>query len=129
MSRKRTSAPLVFTTTDFFGNLVNLQQDRWVGHIISEHPEMTGYETLVKGVVEAPREVQVSTQEETGLAFISDPGVGPRPEGIRVLVSYADTHYEKGSTSGMITTAYPIDIQKYRRPRLGRTIYKKGGRR
>jgi hypothetical protein len=88
---------------------------------------MAGYETLVKSVVEAPAQIQVSTQHATGLAFISDPGVGPRPEGIRVLVNYAHTCYEKGATTGMVATAYPIDVQEYGNPRLGKTTYKKGG--
>jgi len=88
---------------------------------------MAGCETLVQSVVESPAEVRPSTYSETALAFISGPGVGPRPEGIRVWVNYADTNYEKGATTGMVSTAYPIDKVIYAHPKMGKAIYKKKG--
>jgi hypothetical protein len=54
--------------------------------------------------------------------------MGPGAEGIRVLVNYADIVYEKGSTSGKVQTAYPIDVVKYSKPNIASAIYKKGGR-
>jgi hypothetical protein len=128
VSRKLKPGALVFTTTDFFGNLVDFERGTWEGHVLVAHPEMAGYETLIKRVVEDPSEIRPSAHADTGLAFISEPGIGPRPEGIRVLVNYADTNIQKGSTSGIIQTAYPVDIQKYPKPQLGKAIYKKGGR-
>jgi hypothetical protein len=85
------------------------------------------YETLVKLTVEKPYEIRTSTQNNTALAFISEPGTGPSPQGIRALVNYADMHFEKGSTGGIIVTVYPVDFVKYRTPQLGKTIYKRGG--
>jgi hypothetical protein len=124
MSRKRN--PNLFSTNDFYGNLVTLAQTSWDEHILVEHPELAGYEDLIKSTLKNPSEVRLSTQSDTALAFISEPGTGPRPEGIRTLVDYADMFYEKGSSSGMVVTAYPIDIVKYGTPQLGKTIYKKG---
>jgi hypothetical protein len=89
---------------------------------------MVGQEKIVEQVIIDPDEIFPSTTADTGLAFISEPGVGPGVEGIRVLVTYSDVHYTKGASTGKIATAYPIDIIKYGRPNLGRSIYKKGGR-
>jgi hypothetical protein len=118
--------PVLFSTLDFYGNLVKLPEKSWVGHILTEHPEMSGYHDLLREVIKDPAEIRVSSYVTTGVAFISTPGVGPRPLGLRVLVNYADEFYEKGSSTGDVTTAYPIDIIKYGNPQLGRTIYKKG---
>ncbi len=87
---------------------------------------MAGLENLVKKTVQDPDIIRLSTVSDTGLAFASPPGVGPSPEGIRVLVSYVDVFYEKGATSGKVQTAYPVDVVKYGSPKLGRVIYKKG---
>jgi hypothetical protein len=89
---------------------------------------MTGLETVVQQTIKDPIEVRVSTYSSTSVAFVSAPGVGAHAEGIRVLVDYADMAYEKGASAGKVTTAYPIDVIQYRRPQLGRMIYKKGGR-
>lgn len=130
MSKKRHPEPLVFSTTDVFGNLVVLAQATWNEHIIDidGHPEMAGWEQAVYDVIGDPHEVRLSTEYDTGVAFISDANVGPRPEGIRAIVGFAEKFYEKGATTGMVITAYPIDIVNYRNPRIGKTIYKKGGR-
>ena len=127
MTRKAKIKDLVWSTSDFFGNSVMLVRSTWDLHILDEHPEMDTYEALVKSTVEKPFEIRTSTQNNTALAFISEPGIGPSPEGIRALVNYADTYFEKGSTSGMIVTAYPVDIVKYGSPQIGKTIYKRGG--
>lgn len=119
--------PLVFSTTDFYGNLVTLSEDTWNTHVIIEHPAMAGLENLVQKTIQDPYEIRLSTASETGVAFVSPAGVGPRPEGIRVLVNYVDIVYEKGATSGKIQTAYPIDVIKYGSSQIGRVIYKKGG--
>jgi hypothetical protein len=119
----------VFSTTDLWGNLVILQEETWLNHIVEPidgHPEMTGYENLVKQVVVDPYEAYQSTQQSTGILFLSDPHVGPRPEGIRVVVNYSDTSYEKGATSGFVVTAYPIDLVLYPSPKIGKLIYKRG---
>ena len=128
MARKSKSKQLVWSTTDFYGNLVVLGQVTWSDHVLVEHPAMLGYEELVKSVIQDPNEIRLSTFQNTAIAFISEPGVGPRPEGVRALVNFADMSYEKGSASGMVVTAYPVDIIKYATPRLGKTIYKRGGR-
>jgi hypothetical protein len=124
----RKPASFIFSTTDFFGNLVNLTQGTWDSHITVEHPQMVGYHGIVQDVIEDPEEIRPSTLSDTGIAFISAPGIGPRAEGIRVLVNYGDTQYEKGSSTGNVMTAYPIDVVKYGYPQLGPAIYKKGGR-
>jgi len=89
---------------------------------------MMGLEMVVQETIEEPLEIRVSTFSNTSVAFVSGPGAGSHVEGIRVLVNYADTAFEKGASSGKIQTAYPIDIIKYGSPRLGKTIYRKGGR-
>lgn len=118
---------LIFSTTDYFGNLLELTEDTWLNHVLDPtgHPQMSGYENLVKQVVQDPYEIRLSTQHVTGVAFISETNVGPRPEGIRVLVNFSSTAYEKGSSHGIVMTAYPIDTVQVPRPQLGRTIFKK----
>lgn len=88
---------------------------------------MVGYENLVEVTLKNPHEVRESTFFEAGIAFISEPGAAGHAEGIRVLVAYTDTHYQKGASKGKVTTAYPVDILRYSSPQLGRTIYKKKG--
>jgi len=127
VSNKHPSPSLVFSTTDFYGNLVTLTQDTWRAHIVFYHPSMVGYESLVEKTIQDPQEIRLSLYSSTGVAFVSPRGVGPRPEGIRVLVNYADTAYVKGATTGKVSTAYPVDLVKYRTPKLGKSIYKKGG--
>ena len=127
MSKKK-FPPTIFNTTDFFGNLVSLSEQTWNVHIITEHTEMFGCEALVEKTVKDPFEVRLSTAYDTGVAFISAPGVGSHAEGIRVIVAYADTNYEKGASTGKVTTAYPVDIINYGSPQLGKTIFKKGGK-
>ena len=129
MSKKRISRPLVFSATDCFGNYVELPESTWIEHVLDEHPEMAGYEELVKTILRDPYQVRRSTKHSTGAAFISAAGVGPRPEGIRALVIYSVEIIEvlKGSTTGFVTTAYPIDSGKYSNPRIGTPIYTKGG--
>ena len=123
MPKKRTK-PL-FAVTDYFGNLVECSEETWVSHILDPvdgHPQMAGYENLVQDVLKNPYEVRVSTQHQTGVAFISPPGTGPSPEGLRALVNFANAHYEKGSTTGNLMTAYPVDWVRYGNPRLGKII-------
>lgn len=88
---------------------------------------MAGFENLVQETIEDPYEICPSTLSSTGLAFVSATGIGPGAEGIKVLVNYTDSAYEKGATSGKVQTAFPIDIIKYSKPNIGRAIYKKGG--
>ena len=76
----------VFSATDLWGNLVILPEETWLNHIVEPidgHTEMKGYENLVKQVVVNPYEAYLSTQQSTAILFLSDPNVGPRPEGIR----------------------------------------------
>jgi hypothetical protein len=129
MSRKHKQPAAVFTTNDYFGNQVVLLRSTWDEHVLDGHPEMGGYESLVKSVVFDPEEIRLSTLSTTALAFISAPGTGPSPQGIRALVDYTNRYFEKGGGSGLISTAYPIDVERYGNPKLGRAIYsKKGGR-
>lgn len=125
MSSKKIS-PL-FAVTDWFGNFVQLSATTWNVHILTEHPSMLGLENEVQQTLQSPVQIQASTQYDTGVAFFSEAGVGSHAEGIRVLVNYSDTAYEKGASSGIVTTAYPIDVIKYGYPKLGKIIYKKGG--
>jgi hypothetical protein len=79
---------LIFSTTDYFGNLVELDRETWERHILDltdGHPEMVGYEGLVKVVIANPYEVRLSTLSATALAFISPRLVGPAPDGVRAL--------------------------------------------
>jgi hypothetical protein len=88
---------------------------------------MRGFEDLVEETVQDPLEIRISKIVSTGLAYISPPGVGPSPEGIRVLVDYDDMAYQKGASTGMVTTAYPVDLIRYSNPQIGRVIYRKRG--
>jgi hypothetical protein len=89
---------------------------------------MSGLEAVVEQTVQDPLEIRLSTLQNTAVAFVSDPNIGTHAEGIRILETYGDTYYEKGASSGMITTAYPVDIVKYSNPQLGAVIYKRRGR-
>lgn len=127
MPRKRQLSGVVFSVTECFGNLVHLRTGTWLGHILDPvdgHPQMTGYENLVQQVLQDPLEVWTG-QWPTSAVFISDPLIGPSPEGIRVVVKYQDTTFEKGTSSGVVSTAYPIDLVRYNTPRLGRAILKR----
>ena len=125
MSSKKN--PPLFAVTDWFGNFVELSVNTWNIHILTEHPQMVGLENEVQQTLQSPVQIQESTHYDTGVAFFSEAGVGSHAEGIRVIVDYTDTAYEKGASSGIVTTAYPIDVIKYGFPRLGRIIYRKGG--
>jgi hypothetical protein len=127
MPRKRKAKDLLWSTSDYYGNQITLGAETWDTHVLMGHPEMSAYGPLVKQTVEQPYEIRESTQSATALAFASAPGTGPSPEGIRVLVNYADMYFAKGATSGAVMTAYPVDIGKFGNPRLGKTIYRKGG--
>jgi hypothetical protein len=125
---KKKKTPL-FQVTDYFGNLVVLHEDWWIGHILDPnegHPQMVGYENLVQRVVHDPFEVRLSTKASTGAVFISDVGVGPSPEGIRVVVGYPSITFEKGGGHGTVITAYPIDLVRYSTPRIGKIIGRRG---
>jgi hypothetical protein len=116
---------VIFSVTDYFGNLVECDEYTWNVHILDPvdgHPQMAGYENLVMDVLRSPYEIRSSTQHSTGVAFISAAGVGPSADGIRTLVNYASTSYEKGSTIGNVMTAYPVDWVKYASPQLGKII-------
>jgi len=85
---------------------------------------MVGHEGLVQQVLKDPLEILESTLYQTGAAFVSEP-LPLFPEGIRVLVKYTDISYQKGASTGIITTAYPVDLVNYQRPNLGRQLYRK----
>jgi hypothetical protein len=55
------------------------------------------------------------------------PGIGPRPEGMRVLVDFDSTDYLKGGAYGLVQTAYGVDVVKYGRPQidLNNPLFKK----
>jgi hypothetical protein len=119
-------ARLIFSATDYFGNVVSLYDDTWSEHILVSHVEMVGHESLVKKVIEEPYVIRASSTAETRAVFISQKNVGPRPDGIRVLLAYADKKFIKGSTTGVVATAYPIDRVLYGKPNLGKILYKSG---
>jgi hypothetical protein len=127
VSKKRRPA-LIFSTMDCWGNQVDLEEERWNSHIVWEHGTMSGHEQVVQKTVEDPAEIFLSTHLNTAVAHVSAPGVGPSPLGVRVLVGYSDVHYQKGGSTGKILTAYPIDLIRYGHPMLGKSIYKKGGK-
>jgi len=119
---------LVFSATDYYGNLVKLYRDTWENHVldpVNGHPQMLGCENLVQGVLKDPYEIRQSAQQATAAAFISATNVGPSLEGIRVLVNYTTNDFQKGSAEGLVVTAYPIDSVRYSTPRISRPLYKK----
>ena len=117
MSRKKKPL-LIFAGTDFFGNAVELTKaNLGFGPHPWLHPAMAGHETSVKRLLEAPDHIRESTVYAHGAGFISAPGFGPSPEGMRVIVNYDDTFYEKGASQSGVATAYPIDIIRYVRTR------------
>lgn len=130
MAKKKSK--LIFSTNDYYGNLVELDRETWERHILNiveGHPEMVGYEGLVESIISNPYEIRLSTLSATALAFISAPLAGPSPDGIRALVKYENGMFMKGSTQGRVSTAYPVDIIRYGSPKLGKTIYSKADKR
>ena len=127
MSKKRRPA-LIFSTMDSWGNEVNLEEETWNSHIVWEHGTMIGHEQVVQETVEDPDEIRPSLHQNSAVAHVSAPGVGPSPLGVRVLVGYSDVHYQKGGSTGKILTAYPVDLIRYGSPMLGPAIYKKGAK-
>jgi hypothetical protein len=122
VAKKKPSA--VFVTTEFFGNSVQLYTSTWTDHILVEHPQMVGYEALVRQVLRDPDEIRESILYSYAAAFISAAGL-ISPQGFRVIVKYDDAMYQKGSTSGIVATAYPVDLVNYQKPNLGKSIYRK----
>jgi len=123
-TQRRRRPPLLFQVTDYFGNLVALPEVRWLTHILDPilgHPQMYGCENLVQQLLQDPLEIREGAFP-TSAVFISDPGVGPSPEGIRAVVKCTNLAFEKGACAGDITTAYPIDLIGYPTPRMRRII-------
>jgi hypothetical protein len=123
-SQGRQKPPLLFQVSDYWGNLVALSEATWNTHIIDPamgHPQMRGCENLVQQLLQDPLEIREGAYPR-GAVFISDPGFGPGPEGMRAVVLYTNVAFEKGAYTGIVTTAYPIDIARYPTPRIGRVI-------
>jgi len=110
---------------DWFGNEVYLTEETWTTHIVIEHPEMIGCETIVQQALQDPAEILESTLYSHGAVFATPAGTGPGVQGIRAVVSYGEISYQKGASTGKIATAYPIDVIKYGRPHVGRPLFKK----
>jgi hypothetical protein len=121
-SKKPKQLTLKFITTDVWNCAVSCTEERWHGHIVDEHPEMTGLENDVKAVVNDPATIYPSTLTGSSFAF---EGISTSKE-IRVLVQYDDPKkVTLGNTSGKVQTAYPVDRTKYSVPNLGPAIYQR----
>jgi hypothetical protein len=117
--------PVIFSTSDFYGNTVTLYQTTWDGHIATEHAEMAGLEEFVEAAVVDPVEINPSTRFPDSLAFrfeINRPAISINE--IRVLVWYDSLDFLTGGTNGTVTTTYPIDLSQYN-PALAAAIYTK----
>jgi hypothetical protein len=124
---KKRGHPVVFEQSDVYGNRVVLYRQTWEGHILPAHghPQMAGYENLVQQTIQDPYEILPSTTFNNRFAFVSAMGIGPHALGIRAMVQYMDhTAFMSGGTSGLIVTAYPIDLA-HNAPNLGSPIFKK----
>jgi len=80
-------------------------------HIEERHPEMTGHEAAIKEAIEAPDARRISTERTTCVAYEAF-GTGPASMGVRVLIEYADSVFESGTTTGKLITAYPLDAAR-----------------
>jgi len=119
--------PPLFQVPDYWGNLVTLHEATWNIHILDPadgHPQMVGCEKLVQQLLLDPLEIRLGAVPESAV-FVSDPGVGPSPEGMRAVVLYNNVAFEMGAFSGIVTTAYPIDLVRYPTPRIGRILAKR----
>jgi hypothetical protein len=121
---KKVKQPEIFNVTECFGNLVILPASTWTSHILDEHPEMDGFENLVRNVLRDPEEVRLGSHDMAAV-FLSGAGEGPGAQGIRVVVNYDAADFEKGATTGLVATSYPVDFVAYPNPRMGRTLLKK----
>lgn len=124
MAKKSKVIPIVFSAIDYFGNTVILHQQVWTSHILDPvegHPQMLGYEHLIQQVLADPFEIREGAWP-TAAVFISDPLVGPRPEGIRTVVEYNTLSFIGGACTGLVRTAYPIDTVTYKTPRIGKLL-------
>jgi len=107
MAETRTTAKIVFATSDMHGNPVHMSEKTW-GHIEKRHPEMAGFQEAVKDAVNDPDGSRDSTLSAS-CQFYEAFGTGPTSTGVRVLVGYDDISYEAGTTRGWVVTAYPPD--------------------
>lgn len=117
----------MFEQPDVYGNRIVLYRQTWEGHILPAygHPTMAGYENLVRQTIQDPYQIQPSTTFNNRFAFASEMGIGPHSLGIRAIVQYVDHRsFMAGTTSGLIVTAYPIDLA-YNAPNLGAPVYRK----
>jgi hypothetical protein len=115
---------------DVIGNLITLRRETWDVHVIDPvegHPDMGPFEGSLLQIIQDPAMICRSLTNHLSLAYVSDLGVGPRPEGIRLLVDFASADYLKGGLRGNVQTAYPVDFIAYPTPRidLKNPIYQK----
>jgi hypothetical protein len=122
------TVPVIFSTLDVYGNAITLYEGTWTSHIITEHTPMIGLENHVAAAIQEPDEINPSTRFQDSFGFRYENAAFANistSNDIRVFVQYADPKSVlSGGTSGLITTAYPIDLARYN-PKLGAAIYKK----
>ena len=103
----------IFKCTDKDGTTVICTQDTWENHIVSEHPEMDGCETIVKRAIEKPYQIYQDGRH-TARRNIYKPFVLPKPyntQYLRIVIEYKKKRLTK-KLQGYVLTAFPSTKRK-----------------
>jgi hypothetical protein len=114
-----TNTNVIWTTVSIHGNTISLYEEDFL-HLL-EHPEMAGQEQAIREAVERPTTVREGRFPDS--CTFERPW-STNPEGIRVFVRHDREMFLAGGTDGHVTTAFPINTQKYSRNRVGPIIAK-----
>jgi hypothetical protein len=102
--------PSLFSATDPLGMPIECDSARWRNHIVAEHPEMEGRQSLVRLTIEQPLEIYESRSNPRRFVFYK-PTMDFVPGYItymRVVVEYEEAWFF-GKRRGVVITAFPSD--------------------
>jgi len=104
---------MIFHCHDREGVLITCSVQCWENHILTEHPEMKGYEAHVKTTIEDPYQIYQDSKH-INQKVIYKPFILPKPyqqQYLRVALEYKMKKFR--GLRGYVLSAYPsINIKK-----------------
>lgn len=116
--------PVIFSTPDYFGNMISLHAHTWF-HILEGHEIMRPYQDLIEPCLVVPTGIRESTDSHLALVFEAEVLGLPPEDLLRVVVKYTDGSFMGGTSTGIVTTAYPVDSITYPSSQVGIFVYEK----
>lgn len=95
---------ILFCCQDKDGRIVFCSNEIWEGHIVSEHPEMKGCETIVQATIQSPYRIYQDAIHPRRRVLYK-PFVLPKPfntQFLRVVIEYKSKRF-KGIVGNVIT--------------------------